>query len=891
MQAEVTLANATKKAELRAVLEASLAKKGALETGREKRGKGDDEHEHDSSHDQRLKQYYTFPDVGEIAVTDGAGAYQVHCGLGKGNFKVIDKPASPSQSTSSPGGEAPEESSSVPQEGDHGGARPKVFQVGADAPRESAESELEEERTVDPQAPQGPSEATRRMCHPGPQGGRDDAREAPQDSEPEVPGGARTASAQAPRESQYQETPPCAPSLEPPRKGHGVAATEPLETTRGRLGDRQYRGAETLGGSHPSSAPGAEGGLIRDVGPIDRRATTQGRSMSPEPTMDLLRSRRTRSRSRTSRRGSPAAPRSGFLDTAAAGRPRTPEQLQRATPFGFSRTDARGPSRIASGNPREWSTVGEHIAPQARELSPIAPVGLETPTDQPACLRPAPARPLYRESESEVVFRTPGHPPVLQGSEHLPSTEPMGRYSRVTRLERENDQTVRTPRARIDGALEETQRSEHHRERRPEQDIRDGSPPPRRGRSPSSQASSSRSTEDHLETLYLQQSRLLGVLQAPKVSISSFDGDPMAYFPFIRAFEENVEKLLDDEGSKLARLMQLCTGKAAWALQCCSMLPPAQGYRKARQILKARFGDPFTITEVWVDKLTEGGPCTNLQEYADDLQNCYECLTALGAASELQSQSSLVALVRKLPPSLQNRWRDVAYELKEKEGRRPELRDIVKFTGRAAAVAADPVYGAVSTRLGRPDRSSSKSSYVALAEVGCPICKEERHGASLCPMFIMKIPGDRLQAAIEARLCFVCLRTGHITRDCPARTQCKVRGCNRWHAILLHKANWKQFRKESRQRREAREPEPSAELPPERPREPPSQAHKEHPTPEAHYSASFHVRSSKAALPLLPVRVSSPETGKTVETYALLDSGSNVSLCQDRLLESLGATG
>ena len=366
----------------------------------------------------------------------------------------------------------------------------------------------------------------------------------------------------------------------------------------------------------------------------------------------------------------------------------------------------------------------------------------------------------------------------------------------------------------------------------------------------------------------------------------------MVYFPFIRAFEENVEKLLDDEGSKLARLMQLCTGKAARALQCCSMLPPAQGYRKARQILKARFGDPFMITEVWVDKLTEGGPCTSLQEYADDLQNCYECLTALGAASELQSQSSLVALVRnKLPPSLQNRWRDVAYKLKEKEGRRPELRDVVKFTGRAAAMAADPVYGAVGTRPGRPDRNPPKSSYATFAEVGCPICEEEGHEASLCPAFIMKNPGERLQAAMKVRLCFVCLCTGHITRDCPAKAPCKVRGCNRWHAVLLHKANWNQFRKENRRRRGAREPEPPSVPPSEHPQEPPSEAQEEHPVPEAHYSASFHVRGSKVALPLLPVRISSPETGKTVETYALLDSGSNVSLCQDRLLESLGATG
>ena len=54
---------------------------------------------------------------------------------------------------------------------------------------------------------------------------------------------------------------------------------------------------------------------------------------------------------------------------------------------------------------------------------------------------------------------------------------------------------------------------------------------------------------------------------------------------------------------------------------------------------------------------------------------------------------------------------------------------------------------------------------------------------------------------------------------------------------------------------------------------------------------SFHARCAKIALPLLPVRVSSVETGATVETYALLDSGSNISLCQDRLLTLLGATG
>ena len=52
---------------------------------------------------------------------------------------------------------------------------------------------------------------------------------------------------------------------------------------------------------------------------------------------------------------------------------------------------------------------------------------------------------------------------------------------------------------------------------------------------------------------------------------------------------------------------------------------------------------------------------------------------------------------------------------------------------------------------------------------------------------------------------------------------------------------------------------------------------------------SYH--GHNVALPFLLVKVTSPETGISVKTYALLDSGSNVSLCQDRLLRMLKARG
>ena len=233
-----------------------------------------------------------------------------------------------------------------------------------------------------------------------------------------------------------------------------------------------------------------------------------------------------------------------------------------------------------------------------------------------------------------------------------------------------------------------------------------------------------------LEALYKQKTMMMGALQAPKIQLMEFHGDPMLYHAFIRSFEENVEKMLPDSGARLARLMHLCKGEAGRAIRCCNLMDPEQGYARARRLLERRFGDSHTITELWIKKLNEGGPRVNLQEYADELLDCYESLKALGALQEMDAQRNLLAMITRLPMHLQNKWQDHVFDLKSRENRRPTLKDVVEFVDRAAAVVSDPVYGSASIRSKRAEKPTTRAAYVVTADVRCPICDEGEHGVS-----------------------------------------------------------------------------------------------------------------------------------------------------------------
>ena len=183
----------------------------------------------------------------------------------------------------------------------------------------------------------------------------------------------------------------------------------------------------------------------------------------------------------------------------------------------------------------------------------------------------------------------------------------------------------------------------------------------------------------------------------PKPELTSFDGDPLEYWNFIRSFENYIERNAANESVKLMYLLQYTTGDAKRIIKSCAMMDPSKGYKTARQLLQERCGHPFTIATKCVSKLIDGPPLkpsdrAGLLLFADELTNCQNILEAIGYLQEINSADNLRRIVQRLPLSLRAKFVEVANHLQQ-EGQRTTIHHIATFVNQKAKAANDPVFG------------------------------------------------------------------------------------------------------------------------------------------------------------------------------------------------------
>jgi hypothetical protein len=419
--------------------------------------------------------------------------------------------------------------------------------------------------------------------------------------------------------------------------------------------------------------------------------------------------------------------------------------------------------------------------------------------------------------------------------------------------------------------------------------------------------------DQYMQQLLNQQYRLATSMTLPNVEVPTFSGDPIEYCHFIRSFETLVEDKTMNSGARLHYLIQYTSGDVQELMRSCLTMKSEDGYRKARSLLKQRYGQNYRIATAYIDRIVNSPPIkdedgTALHKFSIMITSCKNTLEDIGYKHKLENPDNLQRVVNRLPFSLRRSWRDVVDDITSNQSRDITFEDLAKFVEKKARALTHPVFGKIihyqnpkfklprnKLSFGVDGEANSKktetstgSAHVFNIEAKkykCPRCNGD-HLLPRCEKFKRDTVKERVNLLRRKGLCDNCLFQGHIARACPKESFCKVTGCQSKHSTYLHPLNIK--------------PDEGDNLRSERSKNPDHQesdvgnkitGQNGFVNSEDSLSDVNGVGASLIGLAVVPVKVKSKNSNRTVLTYAFLDPGLNTTFCTRELMEELGIEG
>ena len=306
----------------------------------------------------------------------------------------------------------------------------------------------------------------------------------------------------------------------------------------------------------------------------------------------------------------------------------------------------------------------------------------------------------------------------------------------------------------------------------------------------------------------MAKSELLSLLNIKRAKLDVYDGDPMRFHEFTKAFDLNIDKVTQDSDLKLSKLMEFTTGSVKESLRGCLLIGGDDGYKQARSILTKKFGAPHLITEKISRNLRLGKPVRSpeeCQQFSNDLKNAETILTQMNMLNEISTVNVMLEMIGRFPSFLQSRWKKKNSKSISSNERYCSFSDFVTFITTYATEVNDPYFGSnnqqqannqskshtmannvsVEYKTGAASfgaRSNTQNNY-AQSEQPCVLCKIP-HRLWHCPDFKALRPRDRLALVNEHKLCHNCLLASHSTANCGKQSVCKV--CKSKHTMWIH---------------------------------------------------------------------------------------------------------
>lgn len=395
------------------------------------------------------------------------------------------------------------------------------------------------------------------------------------------------------------------------------------------------------------------------------------------------------------------------------------------------------------------------------------------------------------------------------------------------------------------------------------------------------------------------------------IDLPPFGGRPEDWPFFICSFEETTRHYGYTDLENMGRLQKALVGDAKTRVQGILIRPEHVG--RTVETLARAFGRPDVLAESQLQKIRKMTKiCEDRPEQLVSFSITVDGMVSLldgPATNHLLSNSLLLKeLTSKLPMSDQRVWAGVARHI----GPNPTIQNFASWLSEVADDVANIgtlslVDGTAARQRDPKPTPSGRERHVLLnvtsrpSERNAKLCTfcGEGHLVGKCASLLKLSPHERLTEIRKRPLCYNCLSKGHLLPGCDSSQYCGVDGCERRHHKLLHVPFCSAQQQPTTQPSAdgcsntlADNPTPAVSKPA-KTSEPKSDASEPKPataksgTPSTVLNCQAARR--KAYYRIVPVVLYGPR--KQLQTYALLDEGSSVSMIDSDAAEFLQLKG
>ena len=165
----------------------------------------------------------------------------------------------------------------------------------------------------------------------------------------------------------------------------------------------------------------------------------------------------------------------------------------------------------------------------------------------------------------------------------------------------------------------------------------------------------------------------------------------------MKAFDAQIESKIANSADRLYYLNQHLVGEPKELIGGCLYLEPELGYVEARKLLENEYGDTFKISTAYVNKVLSWPVIKydyelGLKHFALFLKKVKNAMDAIAEMTVLNHPTNMQMIVRKLPPNLQNKWRDRVTNMKRVNRKVAQFQNLVNFVDECAESANHPIY-------------------------------------------------------------------------------------------------------------------------------------------------------------------------------------------------------